>query len=214
MSAEAAEKTRVSAVIPAYNEEKTIGEVVQMCLPHVDEVLVVDDGSGDDTAINAEAAGARVIRLPKNMGVLKAIETGFNEAAGDTIVTLDADGQHSPDDIPKLIQPIIDGEADLVMGVRPSFPHLSEKAITWVTNLRVTVGDASTGFRAIRKETASKLRLHGSCLCGTFVLAAAKNGARVKSISVNVAERKHGRRRIRTRHIKQLFYVAWDALWF
>lgn len=214
MGTEAAEKPKVSAVIPAYYEEKTIGEVVQMCLPYVDEILVVDDGSGDDTAVNAEAAGARVIRIPWNMGVLKATETGLREAEGDIIVTLDADGQHNPEDIPKLIQPIIDGEADLVMGVRPSFPHISEKVITWVTNLRVTVGDASTGFRAIRKETAAKLRLHGSCLCGTFVLEAARNGARVKDISVNVSDRKHGRRRIQTRHIRQLLNVAWDVLRF
>ncbi|HEX9914638.1 MAG TPA: glycosyltransferase family 2 protein [Candidatus Bathyarchaeia archaeon] len=214
MSTETDEKPKVSAVIPAYYEEKTIGEVVQMCLHHVDEVLVVDDGSGDDTAVNAEAAGARVIRLPRNMGVLKAVEAGLHEAKGNIIVTLDADGQHNPKDIPKLIQPIIDGEADLVMGVRPSFPHISERAITWVTNLRVKVGDTSTGFRAIRRETAAKLRLHGSCLCGTFVLEAARNGARVKGIPVNVAERKHGRRRIQTRHIRQLLYVAWDVIRF
>ena len=214
MSVEAAEKPRVSAVIPAFYEEKTIGEVVQGCFSYVDEVLVVDDGSGDDTAIKAEAAGARAIRLHRNMGVLKAVETGLREAGGDIIVTLDADGQHSPDDIPRLVQPIIDGEADLVMGVRPSFPHFSEKMITWVTSLRVPVGDASTGFRAIRKETAGKMRLHGLCLCGTFVLEAAKNGARVKSVSIAVAERKHGKRRIQTRHIKQLLYVAWDVLRF
>jgi len=214
LSAGAAEKPKVSAVIPAFYEEKTIGEVVQGCLPNVDEVLVVDDGSGDDTAVKAEAAGARVIGLPKNMGVLKAVETGLREADGDIIVTLDADGQHSPEDIPRLVQPIIDGEADLVMGVRPSFPHFSENVITWVTSLRVPVGDASTGFRAIRKETADKMRLHGSCLCGTFVLEAAKNGARVKGVSIIVVERKHGKRRIQTRHLKQLLYVAWDVLRF
>ena len=212
MSVGVAEKPRVSAVIPAFYEEKTIGEVVQGCLPYVDEVLVVDDGGGDDTAVKAEAAGARVIRLHLNMGVLKAVEMGLREAGGDIIVTLDADGQHSPEDIPRLIQPLVDGEADLVMGVRPSFPHFSEKVITWVTSLRVPVGDASTGFRAIRKETADKMRLHGSCLCGTFVLEAVKNGARVKDVSITVAERKDGRRRIQTRHLKQLLYVAWDVL--
>ncbi|MFH0850716.1 MAG: hypothetical protein V1924_07250, partial [Candidatus Bathyarchaeota archaeon] len=100
------------------------------------------------------------------------------------------------------------------MGVRPSFPHFSEKVITWVTSLRVPVGDASTGFRAIRKETADKMRLHGSCLCGTFVLEAAKNGAKVKGVSITVAERKHGKRRIQTRHLKQLPYVVWDVLRF
>lgn len=212
MSVEAAEKPRVSAVIPAFYEEKTIGEVVRGCLSHVDEVLVVDDGSGDDTVVNAEAAGARVIRLPRNMGVLRAVETGLSEAQGDIIVTLDADGQHSPGDISRLVQPIIDGEADLVMGVRPNFPHFSEKVITWLTSLRVPVGDASTGFRAIRKETADNMRLHGACLCGTFVLEAARNGARVKDVSIIVADRKDDRRRIQTRHIRQLLYVAWKIL--
>jgi len=208
----AAGKPRVSAVIPAFREERTIGEVVRGCLSHVDEVLVVDDGSGDDTAVNAEAAGARVLRLPRNMGVLKAVETGLREASGDIIVTIDGDGQHSPDDIPHLVHPIILGEADLVMGARPSLPHLSEKVLTWITSLRVPVGDASTGFRAIRKETADRMRLHGACLCGTFVLEAARNGARVKDVPVTVAERRHGGRRIQTRHLRQLLYVAWDVL--
>jgi len=214
LSAEATEKSRVSAVIPAFYEEKTIGEVVRGCLPHVDEVLVVDDGSGDGTSVNAEEAGARVIRLPRNMGVLKAVEAGLREAGGEIIVTLDADGQHSPGDIPRLIQPIVDGEADLVMGVRPDFPYLSEKVITWATSLRVPVGDASTGFRAIRKETADRMRLHGACLCGTFVLEAARNGARVKDVSIAVAERKEGGRRIQTRHLLQMLHVAWDVLRF
>ena len=212
MSVGAAGKLFVSAVIPAYNEERTVGEVVQGSLLYVDEVLVVDDGSDDDTAPNAEAAGARVIRLPKNMGVLRAVEAGLREARGDIVVTLDADSQHSPEDIPRLVKPVIDGEADLVMGVRPSFPHLSERVITWVTSLRVPVGDASTGFRAIRRETAAGMRLHGACLCGTFVLEAARNGARVRDVPITVAERREGRRRIQTRHIRQLLHVAWDVL--
>jgi glycosyltransferase involved in cell wall biosynthesis len=212
LSAGAAERPRVSAVIPAFSEEKTIADVVRGCLPHVDEVLVVDDGSCDDTAINAEAAGARVIRLPRNMGVLKAVEAGLREATGDIIVTLDADGQHSPLDIPRLVQPIAEGEADLVLGARPSFPYLSEKVITWITSLRVPVRDASTGFRAVRNEVAARMRLHGSCLCGTFVLEAVRNGARVKDVPVTIAERRHGRRRIQTRHVRQLLRVAWDVL--
>ena len=214
MNSGAAEKPRISAVIPAFYEEKTIGEVVQGCLHYVNEVLVVDDGSGDYTATNAEAAGARVIRLHRNMGVLNAVKTGLREAEGDIVVTLDADGQHNPMDIPKLVQPIIDGEADLVMGVRSNFPHLSERILTWATSLRVPVGDASTGFRAIRKKMATKMSLHGACLCGTFVLEAARNGARVKDVPVTVYERKHGGRRIHTKHIRQLLYVVWDILRF
>ncbi len=112
----------VSAIIPAYFEEKTIASVVERCLPFVDEVLVVNDGSTDDTTVNAQRAGARVIELEHNMGVMKAIQRGMREASGDIIVTLDADGQHDPAEILKLIQPIQDGVADLVMGERPHFP--------------------------------------------------------------------------------------------
>ena len=208
------ERLRVSAVIPAYCEETTIGEVVRECLPHVDEVLVIDDGSSDGTAANAESAGARVVRLPHNMGVLRAVEAGLREASGDIIVTLDADGQHSPGEIPCLIQPIVMGEADLVMGVRPSFPHLSERMLTWITSLRVPVEDASTGFRAITRDVASKMRLHGACLCGTFVIEAARHGARVTGVPVTVVERESGRRRVQTRHLGQLLYVAWGVITF
>ena len=110
---------KVSAVIPAYFEEKTISYIVEGCLIYVDEVLVVNDGSTDDTSINAKASGAKVIELKKNKGVVKATQTGIKEASGDIIVTLDADGQHDPNEIPKLIEPILEGEADLVMGKRP-----------------------------------------------------------------------------------------------
>ncbi|MFW6109720.1 MAG: glycosyltransferase family 2 protein, partial [archaeon] len=87
---------KVSVIIPAYFEEKTIASVVERCLPFVDEVLVVNDGSTDDTTMRAMKAGARVIDLGQNMGVLRAIERGLHEASGDILVTLDADGQHDP----------------------------------------------------------------------------------------------------------------------
>lgn len=104
------EKLTVSAVIPAYFEESTIGEVVKMTLPFVDEVLVVDDGSTDETTKNAVESGARVVRLEKNTGYLQALQRGLREARGDIIVTLDADGQHVPSEIHKLIEPIIKGK--------------------------------------------------------------------------------------------------------
>ncbi len=203
----------VSAVIPAYFEEKTIASVVSQCLPFVDEVIVVNDGSTDDTTINARNAGARVIELDYNMGVMKGIQRGIREASGDIIVTLDADGQHDPSEIPKLTQPIIDGEADLVIGERLSFPHFSERILTWLTNLRVPCRDASSGFRCIRCEIAEKMNIHGICLCGTFVLEAARLGARVTYVQVSIHERE-GPRRIQTRHIYQFFIVLWDVIRF
>ena len=203
----------VSAVIPAYFEEKTIASVVERCLPFVDEVIVVNDGSTDDTSINASKAGAHVIEQSHNMGVIKALQRGMTEASGDIIVTLDADGQHNPAEIPRLTQLIIDNNADLVIGLRPSFPHFSEKILTWLTNLRVPCRDASSGFRCIRREIAAEMNLHGACLCGTFMLEAARHGARVSYVPVSIRERE-GPRRIQTRHIRQFFIVLWDVVRF
>jgi len=206
----AAETMTVSAVIPAYNEEKTIEAVVKGALSHVDEVLVVDDGSTDTTARRAEEAGARVLKQ-RNAGVLKATERGLGEATGDIIVTLDADGQHDPSEIPMLIEPILRGEADLVMGIRLELPYLSERMLTSLTSMRVPIGDASTGFRAVRREIAKKMSLHGACLCGTFVLEAHRRGARVAGVPISIKERE-GERRIQTRHFRQFFTVLLDVL--
>ena len=201
----------VSVVIPAFFEEKTIASVVQMALPFADEVLVVNDGSTDDTSKNASAAGARVIDLDRNMGVTKALQHGLRETQGDIVVTLDADGQHDPSDIPRLIQPIIDGDADLVMGERPTFPYPSERILTWMTSLRVPCSDACTGFRAVKREIAERMDLHGGCQCGTFVLEAARLGALVSSVPVSISEREDTRR-IQTRHVRQFFIVLGDLL--
>ena len=206
----AAEETTVSAVIPAYNEEKTIEAVVKGALSHVDEVLVVDDGSTDDTARIAEEARAKVLKQ-QNAGVLKATELGLREATCDIIVTLDADGQHDPSEIPSLIKPILRGEADLVMGIRSELPYLSERILTSLTSIRVPIGDASTGFRAVRREIAREMSLHGACLCGTFVLEAHRHGARVAGVPISIKERE-GERRIQTRHLRQFFTVLWDVL--
>ena len=206
-------KPSVSAVIPAYFEEKTIASVVSRCLPFVDEVLVVNDGSTDDTSINARNAGARVIENSQNMGVLKTIRRGMREAKGDIIVTLDADGQHDPTEIPILIQPILDGKADLVMGARPSFPYWSEWFLTWLTSLRVPVKDAATGFRAIKQEIAAEMNVYGECTCGTFVIEAARLGARVVSVPISIRERE-GPRCIQTRHFRQFFIVLRDVMRF
>lgn len=205
------EKLTVSAVIPAYFEESTIGEVVKMTLPFVDEVLVVDDGSTDETTKNAVESGARVVRLEKNTGYLQALQRGLREARGDIIVTLDADGQHVPSEIHKLIEPIIKGKADLVMGTRPSIPYFSEQILTWMTNLRVPVKDASTGFRAIKREIALKMNLHGKCTCGTFVLEAHHHGAQIKDVPITIKERQD-ERRLQSNHFSQFFIVLWDVL--
>ena len=203
-------KLTISAIIPAYNEEKTVGEVVSNALLYVDEVVVIDDGSTDDTAIVARITGANVVQNEGNRGVLVSLTRGFRTAKGDILVTLDADGQHNPEEIPTLVEPILEDKADLVLGRRPGLPYFSEKAITRLTKLKVDVNDASTGFRVIRRSIAERMVLHGSCLCGTFILDASSLGARIVEVPITINEREEGERRIRTRHFKQVLYVLYD----
>ncbi len=132
----------LSVIIPAYNEVTRIGETVRAVRPYADEVIVVDDGSTDGTARVAEAAGAQVIRQD-NAGYITAIKRGFREASGDIVVTMDADGEHRAEDIPRLVRPIRDGEADLVLGQRPRIARPSERFLSWLTNFRVKVSDSA-----------------------------------------------------------------------
>lgn len=110
----------LSAIIPAYNEEKTIADVVAVCLGSnlIDELLVVDDGSRDNTAREAIAAGARVIKLPKNKGKGEAMTAGAAEAKGDILFFLDADlKDFSKEHIRILAQPVLAGECDMTVGM-------------------------------------------------------------------------------------------------
>lgn len=205
-------KPRISVVIPAYNEAMSIGGVITDCKAFCDEIVVVDDGSTDTTADIGKESGAVVIRNKKNLGVTKAIQRGLDIAQGDIIVTMDADGQHDPSDIPRLIEPIIDREGDVVLGVRDEIPDRSERIINALTNLGVKCSDTGTGFRAIKVNVAKKMKLRGTCLCGTFVLEAHKRGAKIVEVPIKAKTRMHGKRKVKTKHIRQFFYVARDLI--
>ena len=112
---------KVVVMIPAYNEEKTIAKVVLLAQKQVDMVVVCDDGSKDLTADIAERLGVTVIRHDKNSGYGAAIQSLFRKAMemnADVMVTLDADGQHDPREIPQLTEPILDDKADVALGSR------------------------------------------------------------------------------------------------
>jgi glycosyltransferase involved in cell wall biosynthesis len=109
---------KIVAVIPCFNTQEYIAQVIYGCNKYVNEVLVVDDGSTDKTAQVAKAAGASVISHDKNRGKGAAMKTAIRNANADIIVFLDGDGQHDPEDIPKLLNPIIEGKADFVIGSR------------------------------------------------------------------------------------------------
>jgi glycosyltransferase involved in cell wall biosynthesis len=202
---------RITVIIPAYNEEETIGEVIRALSRFKCEILVVDDGSYDETAKVAKDAGAKVISHSKNKGYLEALRTGFKHATGDIVVTMDADGQHSAEDVPRLLEPILDERADMVIGARERL-SFSEKVITMLTRLRVNVSDASSGFKALKRELALKMELRGKCVCGTFVLEAARLGARIEEVKIKVGERKFGKSRVIKRHFAQTFIVIRELL--
>jgi len=111
----------IVAVLPAFNEQRTIAEVILKTEKNVDRVVVVDDGSSDLTAEVAERLGATVIRHKRNIGYGAALRSGFEHALKlnpKVVVTLDTDGQHDPNEIPNLVKPILEGKADVVIGSR------------------------------------------------------------------------------------------------
>jgi glycosyltransferase involved in cell wall biosynthesis len=167
-----AQRPRVVAVIPAYNEERFIGSVVLRTRSQVGAVVVVDDGSCDATAAIAEAAGAVVVRHEQNQGKGAALNTGFAQAWAldpDVIVTLDGDGQHLPEEMPALLAPILAGEADLVIGSRylnrgengvPGYRAWGHRAFNLLTQAASGVGasDSQSGFRAFSPRAAEGVR--------------------------------------------------------
>jgi glycosyltransferase involved in cell wall biosynthesis len=198
---------RVSVVIPAYNESERIAQVVEEALEHADEVVVVDDASRDLTAMRAKAAGARVVRNADNLGYIGSIKRGFREAEGAVIVTLDADGEHRAQDIPLLVDPVVEGRADLVFAVRGRVPRPSERLINGMVRKRVGgIPDTGSGFKAIDRELALQLELRGRCTCGVFALEAVARGATVKGVRSDT--RSVGKpRSVAWGHVAQFFIV-------
>jgi glycosyltransferase involved in cell wall biosynthesis len=152
---------RVLVIVPAYNEERFIGSVVLKIKQHPVDVLVIDDGSTDKTCQIARAAGAEAHCLPTNQGKGAALNTGFQLARQrqpDAVVVIDADGQHLPEELPRLLAPILRDQADIVIGSRyiddtsntPIDRRLGHKLINLATSVPsgIYVSDSQSGFRA------------------------------------------------------------------
>jgi glycosyltransferase involved in cell wall biosynthesis len=165
---------RVLVCIPAFNESRNIAEIINKSKKYADEVIVYDDGSTDDTYELAEKAGAKVIKSPKNTGYGTAIRALFHAARdqnADIMITLDSDGQHNPDHIPRLIEPLRTQNFDIVIGSRflskddkekvPKYRSLGIKTITKLTQSASYTGltDSQSGFRAYNKNALSKINL-------------------------------------------------------
>ena len=187
-------------IIPALNEEAAIGSIVERSLQYADDVLVIDDGSTDDTFEIASNAGARVIKHHTNQGKGVSLKDAFGEvSAYDVVVTIDGDGQHNPDEIPVLIAPIIDGRADLVNGSRylngfdentPAYRRVGQRVLDIATNVTsgTSVTDSQSGFRAFSGKTIScyKFRDPGFGVESEMIADAAENNLRIIEVPITV----------------------------
>jgi glycosyltransferase involved in cell wall biosynthesis len=195
----------VTVVVPAHNEAERIRSASQEVTTQY-PVLVVDDGSTDDTASAARSAGASVIRQPENRGYIAALKRGFQEKGSEIVVTFDADGEHRADDIATLVDPVAQDRLDLVLGARSEIPRPSERVLNGLARRRVSVRDSGTGFRAMRRSLAVDLDLDMACTCGTFVLEAAEESARIGEVSIRTRSIQKPRG-IAWQHGKQLYHV-------
>jgi glycosyltransferase involved in cell wall biosynthesis len=213
---------RILVVIPAFNESANVGKVVaevKKDAPHVD-VVVVDDGSTDATAEVAKAAGALVLTLPFNLGMFEAVRTGFVYAhrhGYDITIQVDADGQHVPAEIGKLVDPVVREGYDVVVGSRylgkgdyktPFMRKLGILVFAWVTSrmLRQRITDTTCGFRSYGRRAILLFAKYDSTefrdSVGLVIIGRA--GLRIKETPVTVRERIGGTSTISA--IKALIY--------
>lgn len=147
--------SRVIAVIPAFNEAKTIAAVVAGLRAHVADVIVVDDHSADGTGEEARRAGAIVLRNAANLGYDGSLNAGFAEAArrgAGIVLSFDGDGEHDPADVPRLVAPIAQDRADIAAGQRPRLAGPAEKIFACYTRLRYGIADPLCGLKAYRRS--------------------------------------------------------------
>jgi len=220
---------KVLIMIPAYNEEATVGEVVKstMALFPEFDVVVIDDGSDDKTVENAKEAGANVVSLPFHCGGSVAIQTGYCIATNfgyDYVVKVDGDGQHKPEDVPRLLDPLFRNEADITVGSRYlTVENNDDSAVktggrffssTLVSMLRkMEITDITSGMRAWSCKAIGVLLpmymerkfIEDSVFWVIETLLASKLGLRMKEVSITVLPRRHGKSKSFSKH-KMLMY--------
>ena len=186
-------------IIPAFNEEKHIVSVVKKCLGVSKAVIVVDDGSSDNTAAAAFDARARVLRYNRNAGKAAALAIGFKYAIEnnfDYVITLDADGQHDPAEIPRFLEAASAGDADIVIGTRmgstgkmPFQRRLtnlaSSKILSYITRQRIT--DSQTGYRMIKRSVIENVKMEKAGFQGEseFLIKAARKGFIIREVPIS-----------------------------
>jgi glycosyltransferase involved in cell wall biosynthesis len=199
------------AIVPAYNEERNVGRVIdelQALDPGLD-VVVVSDGSTDGTVDVAVSRGAHVVALPYNLGIGGAVQTGFRyawEEGYELAVRLDGDGQHDPAELRALVAPVVAGEADLAIGsrfvsgegyrssaARRVGIRILARVVTWIAHQRLT--DTTSGFQAANRRA---IGVYAADLPHDYpevegIVMAIKHRIRLVEVPVTMREREHGR---------------------
>jgi glycosyltransferase involved in cell wall biosynthesis len=201
---QAQHKPKIIAAIPCFNEERCIGSVVLKTKKFVSSVVVVDDGSTDATAEVATEAGALVYEHGQNRGYGAAVRSALakgRELGADVLVILDGDSQHDPKDIPRLVKPLLDREADIVVGSRflgvgkkpPFYRRLGQRVLNSVTNLGSgqKISDSQSGFRAYSAKALKELNLaeNGMSVSSEIQFAISKSGLKVAEVPIDVSYR-------------------------
>src|SRR6266850_3742167 len=203
----------VTVVIPTKDEEGLIAEIIDAVRPHASEILVVDGHSTDRTREIAAQKGVRVI-LDAGRGKGEALRRSFGEARHEVLVFIDADGSHDPNDIPRLVDPIVRGDAELVIASRTRggsdelhgtaeqlLRYIGSQLIMLAINYRwrVRLTDSQNGFRALRRDVALALRLKSdlTTIEQEMLMRALKLGCRVVEVASHEYERRWGVSKVR-----------------
>lgn len=213
----------VLCVSPAYNEEKTVAKVVDGALKSTDGVIVVDDGSTDNTYLEAQKAGATVVRHHKNMGKGVALKTGFEKAlemGADIVVVLDADGQHNPEEIPKLLKTMRREDSDVVVGSRflgdikgmPRIRILSNTLTTKILRLYfgLPITDSQSGYRAYKRHLLENIEFSATRFSAeTEILVDAKRkGFKISETKIQTI---YGEEKSKMRIFEDTLRWVWDV---
>ncbi|MFX1392257.1 MAG: glycosyltransferase family 2 protein [Promethearchaeota archaeon] len=212
-------KFLISIIIPLYNEEKSIRNIINRIPNFYDyEIIIVDDGSTDNSIeeiLKIKRKNIKLIRHKKNQGYGASILDGIKRAKGDIIITIDSDGQHNPEEIPVLIEPLLNNESDIVIGSRyegkstykvalhtRAGEYIVKKSL-WVLYHQL-IGNNQSGFRAFTKKT---LKLFDNIifskfgLCTEILFKAGHAGFRIKEVPIIINERRYG---VSTNHVGEI----------
>lgn len=204
-------ETLISVVIPVFNEELTIGNVIERLTVVMQkngfnhEIIVVDDGSADSSLQVSKSHGVKVFSLEKHVGKGYTLRVGFAKAKGEIVTTIDSDGSHRPEELPRLLTPILQNNADLVIGSRYSNhnPAAAKKLNAAGVRLfnflikiltRLDVSDSQSGYRVMKASVLRNMRLksNGYEIESEMLVKTVRQGFRVREVPISFEQRTYG----------------------